>query len=161
MEKKPVVLVSRCLLGDACRYDGASKPHAGVLQMHRHYMVIPICPESDGGLPTPRPPAERMGERVVNCHGTDVTDAYQRGAEHALALARQYGAIGAVLKLKSPACGTGKIYDGTFTGTLTAGDGVTAALLKHNQIPVWGENMVGEDGYIAVHPMREGEDTAT
>ena len=158
--EKPCVLVSRCLLGHSCRYDGKSKPHAAVLKLAEQYCLIPICPEVDGGLSIPRPPAERIADTVVNIEGRDVTDAYWKGAEHALALARRHGAIGAVLKLRSPACGKGQIYDGTFTGTLTDGDGVTAALLLENGIPVWGEPEVTEDGYLPVHPFkREGGET--
>lgn len=158
--EKPALLVSRCLLGDSCRYDGKSKPNAAVMNLAREFRLIPVCPEVDGGLSIPRPPAERVSEGVVNIEGRDVTDAYRRGAEHALALARRHGAVGAVLKLRSPACGKGQIYDGTFTGTLTDGDGVCAELLLQNGIPVWGETEVTEDGCLPVHPFkREGGET--
>ena len=161
MSDKPCILVSRCLLGDACRYDGASKPHAGVGRLAERYTLIPVCPECDGGLSVPRPPSERVGDRVVNIHGVDVTTAYQKGAQHALELARAHNAIFAILKLRSPACGRGKIYDGTFTGTLTDGDGVAAEALVQAGIPVYGEDAVTTDGEVLAHPFRrEGGSTA-
>ena len=104
------------------------------------YHLIPICPEQLGGLPTPRKPSERQGGRVVMADGRDVTAEYRRGAEEALHLARLYGCTAAVLKERSPSCGKGQIYDGTFTGTLTAGDGVTAELLTAGGIKVYGES---------------------
>ena len=99
-----------------------------------------MCPEQLGGLSTPRNPSERRGERVVMNDGRDVTAEYRRGAEEALRLARLYGCTAAVLKEKSPSCGCGRVYDGTFSGTLTDGDGVMAELLKENGIRVYGES---------------------
>ncbi|MBE6939319.1 MAG: DUF523 domain-containing protein [Ruminococcaceae bacterium] len=133
------ILVSACLLGRPCRYDGKSKPHPLMEELARRHTLIPICPEVMGGLPTPRPPAERQGDRVVNREGGDVTEAYRLGAEQALQIARQQGCTLALLKEKSPSCGSGQIYDGTFTGTLTEGWGVTAQLLRQAGIPVLGE----------------------
>ena len=104
---------------------------------------MPVCPEQLGGLPTPRPPAERQGERVVTQTG-DVTEQYRQGAEEALRLCKLLGCQAAVLKERSPSCGHGQIYDGTFSGTLTAGDGVTAALLTAHGIPVYGESRIEE-----------------
>ncbi len=156
-QAKPCILVSRCLLGECCRYDGASRPHVGVQRLCDHYTLIPVCPECDGGLPVPRPPAERQGERVVNCHGVDVTAQYEAGARHAVSLAKEYGAICAILKLRSPACGRGRIYDGTFTGTLVDGDGVAAEALLQQGIPVYGEDVVSTDGVLLLEPfLREG-----
>ena len=135
------LLVSACLLGVACRYDGASKGLSeDVLRalMARHTLV-PVCPEQLGGLPTPRDASERQGSRVV-----DVTDAYTRGAQQALALAQRFGCTAALLKQRSPSCGHGEIYDGTFTGTRVAGDGVTAALLGAHGIRVYGEDDIAE-----------------
>ncbi len=152
MDTKPVILVSRCLLGDSCRYDGNSKPHSGCGLLSRHYTVLPICPECDGGLPTPRPPAERQGEKVVSILGVDVTKEYLSGAQNALTLAKERGAVCAILKLRSPACGVGEIYDGTYSGTLTPGNGVTAELLINHGIPVYGETAVDDEGYITLHP---------
>ena len=134
------LLISACLLGVQCRYDGGSKPVMPTVALMEQYHLIPICPEQLGGLPTPRKPSERRGDRVVMNDGRDVTAEYHRGAEETLRLGRLYGCTAAVLKEKSPSCGCGRIYDGTFTGTLTDGDGVTAALLKENGIKVYGES---------------------
>lgn len=136
------ILVSACLLGVSCRYDGKSKPHPDVLRLKEKHTLIPVCGEIMGGLPTPRTPAERQGERVVTKDGRDVIVAYQRGAEEVLRLAKLYGAAVAVLKERSPSCGSGVIYDGTFTGTLTDGYGVTAQLLRDNGIRVIGESEI-------------------
>lgn len=134
------VLISACLLGCACRYDGKSKPHPLAQELARRGLAVPVCPEQLGGLPTPRTPSERQGQRVVMQNGRDVTAEYRRGAEEALAVARLYGCQMAVLKERSPSCGHGEVYDGTFTGTLTTGDGVTAELLRENGIAVYGES---------------------
>ncbi len=134
------VLVSACLLGLSCRYDGCSKPCEKVLKLAESRTLIPFCPEIFGGLPTPRPPAECRDGRVINCRGADVTAAYRKGAAEALRLCRILGCKTAVLKAKSPACGCGRIYDGSFSGHLTAGDGIAAALLKENGIAVLTEN---------------------
>lgn len=134
------ILISACLLGCACRYDGKSKPHPLAQELARRGLAVPVCPEQLGGLPTPRTPSERQGQRVTMQNGHDVTAEYRRGAEEALAIARLYGCQMAVLKERSPSCGHGEIYDGTFTGTLTTGDGVTAALLRENGITVYGES---------------------
>ena len=136
------ILISACLLGVGCRYDGASKPHPLAEELSKKHVLIPVCPEQLGGLPTPRPPAERQGERVVANTGADVTAQYRRGAEETLRLCRQFDCAAAVLKEKSPSCGCNQIYDGTFTGTLTAGVGVTAELLEENGIPVYGESNI-------------------
>lgn len=134
------VLISACLLGCACRYDGKSKPHPLAQELARRGLAVPVCPEQLGGLPTPRTPSERQGQRVVMQDGRDVTAEYRRGAAEALAVARLYGCRMAVLKERSPSCGHGEVYDGTFTGTLTTGDGVTAELLRENGIAVCGES---------------------
>ncbi len=134
------ILVSACLLGCACRYDGKSKPDARTLALLARHTLIPVCPEQLGGLPTPRIPCERKGERVLRRDGADMTEAYERGAEEVLRLARLYGARAAILKAKSPACGVGTVYDGTFTRTLTEGNGVLAELLLKNGIRILTEN---------------------
>ena len=135
------VLISACLLGCTCRYDGASKAHPAALSLMEKYQLIPVCPEQLGGLPTPRSPAERRGEKVVTKEG-DVTAQYRWGAEEALRLADLFGCDTAVLKERSPSCGSGTIYDGTFTKTLIPGDGVTAQLLKEAGITVIGESEI-------------------
>ena len=136
---KPKLLVSACLLGTPCRYDGKSKKNEAVCALAERFELIPVCPEVLGGLPTPRTPSERLGACVVRKDGRDVTADYRRGAECALETARREGVLAAVLKERSPSCGSGEIYDGTFTGALTAGDGVTAELLKSNGMTVYGE----------------------
>lgn len=136
------ILISACLLGTRCRYDGASKEHPLVKALAERHTLVPVCPEQLGGLPTPRPPAERQGGVVRTRSGIDVTDQYRRGAEETLRLCRLLGCEAAVLKERSPSCGRGQIYDGTFSGTLTAGDGVTAELLTANGIPVYGESQI-------------------
>ena len=135
------ILISACLLGEPCRYDGLSKPlpDETLDRLMRGHTLIPVCPEQLGGLPTPRTPSERQGGRVVMRDGKDVTAAYQRGAQIACALAMQTGAEAAILKARSPSCGSGRIYDGTFSGTLADGDGVTAAAVKQLGIPVYTE----------------------
>lgn len=137
---KESILVSACLLGVRCRYDGGSKPQEPILRLMEKYTLIPVCPEQLGGLSTPRLPSERIADRVVMNDSTDVTEAYRRGAEEALRLARLFGCKLAVLKERSPSCGSGTIYDGSFSGRLTGGDGVTAALLRENGIAVYGES---------------------
>ena len=134
------ILVSACLLGVRCRYDGKSKPHPAVERLMEQHTLIPVCGEIFGGLPTPRVSAERQGARVVTADGCDVTAAYRRGAEEVLRLAERYGCTAAILKERSPSCGSGRIYDGTFTGTLTDGWGVTAELLRDHGICVIGES---------------------
>ena len=133
------ILVSACLLGLPCRYDGKSKPCDRVIALAEKHELVPFCPEIYGGLPTPRVPAERAGEKVINRAGVDVTENYMSGARQALELAKMLGCKAAILKEKSPSCGAGMIYDGTFSRTLVPGDGVTAELLKENGIRVCGE----------------------
>ena len=135
------ILISACLLGACCRYDGASKAHPLAALLAERHTLVPVCPEQLGGLPTPRPPAERRGGRVVTQSG-DVTEQYLRGAEETLKLCKLLGCEAAVLKERSPSCGRGQVYDGTFSGTLTAGDGVTAELLAAHGIPVYGESQI-------------------
>ncbi|HIW25900.1 MAG TPA: DUF523 domain-containing protein [Firmicutes bacterium] len=136
------ILVSACLLGVACRYDGKRKPNEAVIALKEKYNLIPVCPEIMGGLPTPRLPSEIRGETVIMENGEDVTDKYSRGAEETLRLARLFGCGKAVLKEKSPSCGSGRIYDGTFSKTLTEGNGVTAGMLLANGIRVAGETEI-------------------
>ena len=141
MKKQPI-LVSACLLGVCCRYDGASKPNPKVIGLRERYILLPICPEVDGGLPTPRTPSERVGDKVLMRDGKDVTQNYMSGAEAALEKARAFGCMVAILKARSPSCGKGEIYDGSFTGNLTLQDGVTAELLQKNGIQVYTEDEI-------------------
>ena len=138
------ILVSACLLGCACRYDGASKPREEIIALQERHELIPVCPEQLGGLPTPRPPAERQGDRVVTREGRDVTAQYRKGAEEALQLCRLLDCGCALLKERSPSCGCNGIYDGSFSGRLTPGQGVTAELLTRAGIRVYGESEAGE-----------------
>ena len=134
------ILVSACLLGLRCRYDGRSRPDPAVLALGKDHTLIPCCPEQLGGLPTPRPPAEWREDRIVNAEGVDVTAQYRRGAKETLALARAAGCRCAVLKEKSLACGCGEIYDGSFTRRLIPGSGSAARALHAAGIPVLGES---------------------
>lgn len=136
------ILVSACLLGAFCRYDGQEKVNEDVIRLMEHHTLIPVCPEQAGGMMTPRLPSERRGDRVVDREEHDVTAYYKKGAEEALKLARLYHCEYAVLKERSPSCGKGHIYDGTFTGTIIPGDGVTAALLTEHGIKVIGESRI-------------------
>ena len=134
------LLISMCLLGIPCRYDGKAGQILPELdQLQKLCTLIPICPEQLGGLPTPRLPSERVGTHVVAKDGTDVTTQYQTGAAQALALAKRFGCRGAILKRKSPSCGSGEIYDGTFSRQLIPGWGVTAELLRQNGLLVCDE----------------------
>lgn len=133
-----MMIVSACLAGFPCRYDGKSKPCAEVVELVKAGKAIPVCPEQLGGLPTPRPPCEILAGRVVDRNGADRTESFQQGAQAVLTLAQTYGAAQALLQNRSPSCGTGWIYDGTFSKTLIAGDGITARLLQENGIQVIG-----------------------
>ena len=138
------ILVSACLLGVFCRYDGQEKSNPDVVKLMEHHTLIPICPEQAGGMMTPRLPSERRGNRVVSRDNEDVTAYYEKGAYQALKLAKLYHCKYAVLKERSPSCGKDRIYDGTFSGTLIQGDGVTAALLTEHGIQVVGESRIEE-----------------
>lgn len=139
-------LVSACLLGVNCRYDGGNSRNEDALKQNETDELIPVCPEEAGGLPTPRPPVEIVGgdgndvldgkAKVLTADGVDKTEEFLKGAKHALTLAQSQGATSAILKSKSPSCGCAKIYDGAFSGKLVSGDGVTTALLKRHGIKV-------------------------
>ncbi len=139
-------LCSACLLGVACRYDGKVKPNQKVLDLLKEEVLIPVCPEQLGGLKTPRIAQEQQGMsgedvldgrcKVLNKEGQDVTEKFLKGAKETLNLAKLYEIKEFIGKCRSPSCGCGKIYDGTFSGTLIKGDGVTTALLKRNGIKV-------------------------
>lgn len=141
-DARPALVVSACLLGTCCNHEGAHSRRDAVEALGGTFRLVPVCPEVAGGLPVPRPAAERRAGRVVTVDGTDVTDAYERGAAFTVELAGAHGATAAVLKARSPSCGAGPVYDGTFTRTLTAGPGVTAAALRAAGVTVWSEEDV-------------------
>jgi len=132
-------LCSACLLGIKCRYDGKSKPNKRVIELSRKEVLIPVCPEQLGGLPTPREQAEQRGNKVITKSGKDVTQNFRKGAKEVLKLAKLFGIKKVILKQRSPSCGCGQIYDGTFSGRIIKGDGVTTTLLKKNKIKVISE----------------------
>ena len=138
------ILVSACLLGIPCRYDGKRKPCESVIALQSTHRLIPVCPEEMGGLPTPRTPSEIVGNRVLMKDGRDVTANYLAGAEKALAIAKESNCDTAILKERSPSCGCGKIYSGHFDGQLIDGNGITAALLLKHGIRVLGESETDE-----------------
>ena len=144
MSKKKI-LVSACLLGTPCRYDGKSKPNERVIALSEQYELVPICPECIGGLPTPRTPSERVGDRVIMKDGRDVTENYKKGAEIAYNTCRENHIETAILKARSPSCGKGEIYDGSFSGKLCKGYGVTAEHFLNNNIEVLTEEEI--DGF--------------
>lgn len=129
-------LCSACLLGVKCRYDGKDSLNKRVIELLKTEFLIPVCPEQLGGLPTPREPAEIVGNRVITKSGIDVTEKFVRGAKETLRIAKLFGVKEAILKQGSPSCGCGRIYDGTFSGKTIKGDGVTTALLKKHGIKV-------------------------
>ncbi len=137
------ILCSACLLGEPCRYDGRSKPCDAVALLATEYELIPICPECDGGLPTPRPPCEIVSGRAMTRDGRDFTEFYVAGAMKALETAKNHGCRTAVLKAKSPSCGLGYVYNGGFSGELVAGNGFTAELLEKNGVSVFTEEQLG------------------
>jgi len=142
-------LVSACLLGICTRYDGGCCPVPRLIELAARGLAVPICPEMAGGLPVPRPPAEIVGgdgqavldgqARVLTIEGEDVTEAFLSGARQVLEMMQRLGIRQAVLKDDSPSCGCRRIYDGTFSGRIMSGQGVTAALLQRNGITVLSE----------------------
>jgi uncharacterized protein YbbK (DUF523 family) len=147
---RPALLVSACLLGVRCNHEAGHSRRPAVEALAATHRLVPICPEVCGGLSTPRPAAELVGDRVVNADGDVVTDAYDRGARAAVELAHAVGAKRAVLKARSPSCGSAQVYDGSFSRTLRVGEGVTAAALRAAGITVVSEeDVVSEDGVSA------------
>ncbi|MBP3654660.1 MAG: DUF523 domain-containing protein [Oscillospiraceae bacterium] len=135
------VLVSACLFGENCKYDGGNNQDLKIINTLLAEGIDPvvICPEVAGGLPIPRTPAELQGDKVINQDGEDVTEQFMAGARAAVELAKKHGCKAAVLKANSPSCGCGKIYDGTFSGKLVDGYGVTARLLRKSGVVVYTE----------------------
>ena len=145
MEK---VLVSACLAGVPVRYDGtaAGAGHPVLARWLREGRAVLFCPEAAAGLPVPRPPAELVGDRVRTVRGEDVTEAFEAGARQALALCLEHGIRVAVLQERSPSCGSSLRYDGTFSGVLVPGEGLTTALLRAGGITVFpGEGWAEAD----------------
>ena len=139
MEK---LLISACLAGENCKYNGGNNYTPLVEELKKRYVLVTVCPECFGGLPIPHPPSERVGERVVAKTGEDVTAAFRLGAEKTLEIAKEQGVTKAVLKERSPSCGYGAIYDGTFTGTVVPGSGVAAEMLAAAGIAIYGESEI-------------------
>jgi uncharacterized protein YbbK (DUF523 family) len=137
---RPVVIVSACLLGVRCNHKGEANTDDAVIALRATHRVVPVCPESVGGQPTPRVEARRQSDGTVQtADGRDVTERYERGAAHAVRLAEAVGATRAVLKARSPSCGCREIYDASFTKTLVQGEGVTAAALRAAGLDVVSE----------------------
>lgn len=138
-------VVSGCLAGLACRYDGASKPVDAVRRLVEAGRAVTACPESLSGLPVPRPPCEQRDGRVFLKSGEDVTEAFEKGAERAMRIVREHGCTAAILKARSPSCGFGRIYDGSFTGATCAGDGVWARKLREAGVTLYSEEALPPD----------------
>ncbi len=144
-----VIVVSACLLGTNCKYTGENNYWEKAVHLLSHHRLLPLCPEQLGGLTTPRDPAEiREGDgslvlerkaQVLTKEGKDVTEAFIKGAEESLKLAKAFGADMALFKARSPSCGCGRIYDGSFKSSTQPGDGVTTSLFKKNGIKVFTE----------------------
>lgn len=143
LEDDELVLVSACLAGVNCKYNGGNNLNLEILKLVEEKKAILVCPEQLGGLSTPRNPSEINNDQVIMNDKTVVTNEYIKGANEALRLAKLYGIKKAILKSKSPSCGNTNIYDGTFTHTLTSGEGITVKLLRENGILV-----VNEDEYV-------------
>lgn len=136
------ILVSACLLGENCKYSGGNNKNDKVIALGKKHKLIPICPECFAQLPIPRPPAEIVGDKVFNKLGEDITEHFKDGAEKALYVAEEAGCQTAILKERSPSCGFGEIYDGSFTEKTIRGNGITAQLLYDNGITIFGESSV-------------------
>lgn len=139
---KEKILISACLLGFDCKYDGGNNRMADtdIEALRERFELIPVCPECCGGLPTPRTPSERLGDRVVSKTGADVSEQFKKRRSAALGLAAALRHKNCHTQGEQPSCGSGTIYDGSFTGTLVPGDGVTAELLKKHGVIVTNEN---------------------
>lgn len=150
LEKDMNILVSACLLGVACRYDGVGKENKEVMELMKEHHLVPVCPEILGGLPTPRTPSEIQPDRkVMMKDGRDVTAEYEKGAQETLRLAKLYDCEYAILKERSPSCGHGEIYDGSFSGTKISGNGIAAELLEKNGVKVIGESQVMQIFFVS------------
>lgn len=139
---KEKLLISACLLGRNCKYNGGNNDTPLAHALAERYELVPVCPECLGGLPVPHEPSERAGDKVLSRSGRDVTAAFRAGAARVLDIARENGVRRAVLKERSPSCGCGIIYDGTFTGTVASGSGVTAEALLAEGVRIYGESRI-------------------
>ena len=142
---KPIYLISACLCGEYCRYDGGCFDYPALRQLVADGVALPYCPEHRGGLPIPRKPCEILGDRVLAADGTDCTAEYRKGAEGALALCREQGITAAILKEGSPSCGVCRIRDGSHSGRKIPGQGITARLLSDNGITLYTEENLPQD----------------
>lgn len=150
---KEKVLISACLIGENCRYDGKSKTNKEILQLAKYYDLIPICPEMSGGLKTPRSPSEIQGDKVVSKNGRDVTDNYHDGAYWAYSICTLYHVKLAILKEKSPSCGVHYVHNGKFDGGLVEGMGITTKKLVSA-----GVKVINEDEAVALlHQLEEAK----
>ena len=136
------ILVSSCLLGKNCKYNGGNNNCEDIKKLSSKYNLIEICPEVMGGLPTPRYPSEIINDKVINKIGEDVTEKFILGAKLSLDLAKQYNVKYAILKENSPSCGYGCIYDGTFSKTKIVSSGVTTRLLNEYGVIVYSEDEI-------------------
>lgn len=141
-DKEEKILISACLAGVNCKYNGENNKNTKVIELIKNCNAILVCPEQLGGLMTPRPSAERLNDKVITKDKRDVTEEYVRGANEVLSLIKRFNIKKAILKSRSPSCGKGKIYDGTFSHTLTDRDGVTAELLMKNGVEVITEEEI-------------------
>lgn len=137
--KKEKLLVSACLLGTPCRYDGKANTLNRISSLEEKFTLIPVCPEILGGLSIPRPPAEIQNGKVITAKGKDMTPAFQKGAILTLELAKKHQVKAILFKAKSPSCGLGLIYDGTFSRKLISGNGITTELLLNSGFQIFTE----------------------
>lgn len=137
-------IVSACLCGINCKYNGRNNLNPAVLKLVKEGKAIPVCPEQLGGLPTPRIPSERKNGKVINKEGIDVTKNFQDGANEVLKLCKELNIKTCILKSKSPSCGYGEIYDGNFNGTLVKGNGVLTDMLIDNGIEVISSDKIDD-----------------
>ena len=137
-----MILVSACLLGEKCKYNGSDNKNEVVLRFLEGKDFMPVCPESRGGLATPRLPAEIVKDKVVQKDGTDVTAFFEAGANVVADIAQKHNVTLAIFKANSPSCGAGNVYDGTFSGTLVSGNGIAAQKLIKMGITVKTEKQL-------------------
>ena len=141
-------IVSACLLGQNCKYNGGNNRNEDVVEFCRTHKYVTVCPESTGRLPSPRPPAEKVGSKIMDKNGNDLTEAFIRGAEISLKSCMEMARLsgeeieGAILKANSPSCGSGQVYDGSFSGALIPGWGVASALMRERGIRIIDETQL-------------------